>query len=135
MNEFYHEFSIGFNYWFLLLPFQVILMIFFGASNAKLNKKTNKIMQRDKKGVITSFFTVAMDAILMAAVVAESSAGIIQVMDNHLGPEDSPVWSLVLFVFSICIFAVLMYYVFFGAAVFGKQLRLVILRKIRRKRK
>lgn len=135
MNSFYHAFEIGFNYWFLLLPLEVILMIAFGASNVKLNKRTNKIMRRDKKGIITSTFAIFMDIILMIAVIKESSSGIIQVMDNHLGPEDSPVWSLVMFVFCMCVFAVLMYYVFFIAAVFGERVKLAILRKIRRGRR
>lgn len=124
MNEFYHEFSIGFNYWFVLLPFQVVLMIAFGASNAKLNKKANKIMRRDKKGMIASALSVAMDIILMVAVVMESSAGIIQVLDNHLSQEDDPMWSLILFILIMSVFATLMYFVFFGASVFGKQTKM-----------
>lgn len=135
MNEFYHSFSIGFNWWFVLAPFQMVLMIAFGASNAKINKKTGKIMRRDKKSVIASILAILMDIILMVAVVTESSAGIIQVLNNHLGPEDDPVWSLFLFVFVVTAFAVLMYYFFFGAAVFGREAKLMYLRKIRRERR
>ena len=135
MNSFYHSFSIGFNYWFLLLPLEVILMIGFGASNVKLDKKTNKILRRDKKGTITNFFAIVMDIILIIVVLLESTAGVIQTLDNHLGPNDDPMWSLVMFVFGMMAFVMLAYYVFFGAAVFGRQVKLTILRKIRRMRR
>lgn len=135
MNSFYHQFSIGFNYWFVMLPLQAILMIAFGASNVKLNKKTRKIMRRDKKGTIASILAIGMDIILMIAVIMESSAGIIQVLDNHLSPGDDPVWSLFLFVIVVSTFAALMYFVFFGAAVFGREAKLMYLRKIRRGRR
>ncbi|MBQ6149783.1 hypothetical protein IJI86_02300 [Candidatus Saccharibacteria bacterium] len=134
MNSFYHSFSIGFNYWFILWPFQIILMVGFGFSNAKLNKKTNKIMRRDKEGKIANLFAILMSIILMIAVIMESTAGIIQMIDNHLGPNDDPMWSLVLFVFGMLAFAVLSYCIFFGAEVFGKQVKIAILRKWRRSR-
>lgn len=135
MNSFYHSFQIGFNYWYLLLPLEVILMIGFGASNVRLDKRTNKILRRDKKGTITNFFAIVMDIILIIAVLLESTAGIIQTIDNHLGPNDDPMWSLVMFVFGMLAFVMIAYYVFFGAAVFGRQVKLTILRKIRRMRR
>ena len=134
MNSFYHAFSIGFNYWFLLLPLEVILMIALGASNAKLDKRTNKILRRDKNGMIASFFSLAMDVILMIAVLRESTAGIIQMIDNNLSPNDDPIWSLVIFVLAMVAFAYFAYYLFFGTAIFGRQVKVSLLREMRRKR-
>ena len=135
MNEFYHSFSIGFNYWYLLGPFQVILMVCLGASNAKLNKETNRIMTRDKKRVISGVFAVFMTIILMVAIISESSAGIIQVFDNHLGPEDDPIWSLFFFIVCMSILAVILYFIFYEAAILGKHFKIQRLRRIRRMRK
>ena len=135
MNEFYHSFKVGFNWWFVLAPLQAVLMIAFGALSVKLNKKTRKIMRRDKEGKIADLLAIAMDVILMIAIFMESSAGIIQVIDNHLGPDDSPVWSLFIFAIVMVALAFLAYYFFLGAAVFGREARLMYLRKKRRERR
>ena len=134
MNSFYHAFSIGFNWWFVLLPLQVVMMIWFGASCRKLNRRTGKIMARDKKGTVANILAISMDIILVIAVVLESSAGIIQMIDNNLSADDDPMWSLILFVFIMTAFAFLMYYVFLGASVFGRQAKLAYLREIRKKK-
>ena len=132
MNSFYHSFSIGFNWWFVLLPLQVVIMVAFGLSNVKLAHRTRKILRRDKKGTIAALLAISMDVILMIAIVMESSAGIIQVIDNHLSAEDDPTWSLVLFVLSLVVFAFLMYNVFFGASVFGTQVKTAYYKGIRK---
>lgn len=134
MNSFYHAFSIGFNWWFVMLPLQVVMMVWFGASCRKFNWKTGKIMRRDKKGTIASLLALAMDIILIIAIVLESSAGIIQVIDNHLAATDDPMWSLILFALSITAFAFLMYYVFFGASVFGRQMKLACIKGFRKEK-
>lgn len=135
MNEFYHSFSIGFNFWYLLWPFQIILMAGFGASNVKLNKENNRIMGRDRKNVVAGIFSVLMVIILMVAVISESAAGIIQVLDNHLGPDDNPVWSLIFFVVILSCFAAFAYALFYEAAILGRHFKIQWLRKIRRMRK
>lgn len=133
MNN-YHAFSIGFNWWYVLLFLEVILMFAFGASNVKLNKKTYKIMRRDKKGVVANFFAICLDAILIIAVLTESSAGILQLIDNNLSANDNPAWALILFAFSIAAFALVMYHVLFGATLFGKKLKTYYCKELRKGR-
>lgn len=124
---------MNFNYWFVLLPLQVVLMVWFGASCRKYNWKTDKIMKRDKKGIITKGLAIGMDIILMVAVVLESSRGIIQVIDNSLSADDDPAWSLILFALAIGLFACFMYYAFLGASLLGRQIKLACIREFRKR--
>ena len=125
MNSFYHAFTISFNWWYVLLPLQLVLMLIFGLSNAKLSKRTKKVIQRDKKDKVAFCLSIVMTIILMVTVVSESSSGLIQILDNSLSANDDPVWSLFLFVFVMSTFAVFTCALFYYAAKLGKILKTV----------
>lgn len=134
MNEFYHAISIEYNNWFVLLPAQIVFMMLFGFSTAKLNKVTNRIMQRDKEHFLASGLSIVMDIVLTAFVLVESSAGIIQLFDNCLSVDDDPVWSLVLFCVAMIVFAIVMYYIFLGSSILGKEAKKALLEEVQIRR-
>lgn len=134
MNEFYHAVLIEYNNWFVLLPAQIVFMMLFGFSTAKLNKVTNRIMQRDKEHFLAGGLSIVMDIVLIAFVLVESSAGIIQLFDNCLSVDDDPVWSLVLFCAAMIVFAIVMYYIFLGSSILGKEAKKALLEEVQIRR-
>ncbi|MBR3270180.1 hypothetical protein IKG07_02950 [Candidatus Saccharibacteria bacterium] len=134
MNEFYHEFSVGFNWWYVLLPLQCVLMIAFGASNLHLNKRNNRIMRWSKSNTATNILAAIMMVILTIVMIVESASGVIQMLDNHLGPEDDPMWSLIMFTFGVPVVAAFIYCIFVELSVFGQKLKRKYLRKVRQQR-
>ena len=131
-NEYYHAFTAGFNWWYIVLPAFMAWNFFMGTRYycihkgricPKFKKKWRKPFRWLNAGVATVVVTI------MAFV--ESSNGLIQMFDNHLTTYDSPVWSLILAGFAMGIFALLVYGLNdlafrFGAAVHHVRLEVVL---------
>ena len=135
-NEFYHGFSVGFNWWYVVGPLMVILMIIYGASTRKLNPATLKIRRRDKEWFLANMLAVVCDFVLHGLFLLESAAGALQWVINHLSKDDDIAWALVLLVFEMSFSILVFYEVCFSAAKFGAALKVVYLKdKIRKIKK
>lgn len=131
MNNFYHSFSIGFNFWFILLPIQVAIMVAFGISNVRMNEMTGKVQSRDQLGTVTSALSIVMTIITLIVIACESSRGIIQFLDNQLAPGDDPLWSIVFYVLTIGTLAILLFYLFGEAETIGRKIKRQIIKRKR----
>ena len=91
MNKFYHAFVPGFNLWYALVPAMFIVAILLGRRCARViisNKKdggaTLRIASRTANVVIGFVLGTAMTLL----VIHESSAGLLQFLDNTMGSGD-----------------------------------------------
>lgn len=132
-NEFYHGFSVGFNWWYVVGPLMVILMVIYGASTRKLNPATLKIRRRDKKWFLANVLAVVCDFVLHGLVLLESTTGALQLVINHLSKDDDIAWALILLIFGMSFTALVFYEIYFSAAKFGAALKVAYLKdKIRK---
>lgn len=138
MHNYYHEFSIGFNWWYVLAPLMLIGMFFVGYLNVKRYKGFTKDRGRMKKAWLidrrrftdyTYIFFGAIATLAFAMLfIDESMLGCIQVLDNiGISKEDgawSPLFAFGLVLPCLCVlFAALTY----GAASLGEHVRAALL--------
>ena len=88
LNSYYHEFSIGFNWYYIVAPVLAILIGVIGYHGHLFDRKRKKHMYFRSWVIPTTsmIFTI----IVMALVMKESQHGIVQVFDNNLGKYESP---------------------------------------------
>ena len=132
--SYYHQFSVSFNVWFVILPLMVAVMAAFGLSKYKLDRTTLAILGRDRGNKVMSGMAVAFDVVFHVLVIFESFAGILQFTTNHLSRNDSPVWGVVLKVVGLIFSVFIVYYLLFGVGRLGSKIRMKQLKKLRRKK-
>lgn len=132
MNEFYHAFSVGFNWWYVVLPALTVLMGLYGSTNLKLEEGSLKILRRDKNNYLLTGVVIGADILLHWLILKESTAGILQFLMNHLSPNDDIFWALILFIIGMTGTTICVYVLFFQAAKFGQRLKRRYLKKLRR---
>ena len=93
-NSLYHEFSIGFNWWMVVLAVALVVMVVVGLSQVVLSKNLKLRWRFNNRLII--FISSIFSIIFTVLLFVESSAGIIQVLDNNLAANDSPAWSILL---------------------------------------
>lgn len=133
MNPYYHDFSVSFNAWFVVLPIMVVAMAAFGLSKYRLDRDELVILGRDKGNFIMTVMAVVFDVVLHVLIVFESGAGALQKITNYLGRGDSPVWAVILLIVIIAISAFAFYYLFFVVGKVCSRLKIKQLKKERRK--
>lgn len=96
MNNFYHEFVVGFNFWYVALPLLLFLAAFLGTRRYYLESGGIRIKKRGKRLSKIDFITVVLsDMVVTILVVIESSSGVIQFFTNMLAKDDSATWALI----------------------------------------
>jgi len=128
MSRYYHEFTIGFNWYYLVAPVMLVLVGLVGASRFKLGTDL-KIRSRfnERLTIITS---VLAGVALAWMLYSESIAGIIQWFDNCLTSRDSGVYSL--FLAGCAVMVVSMFYgvlAFYIARIASNVRRNVLIQK------
>lgn len=97
-NSLYHEFTIGFNFWYIAVVIFIGLMIWFGTVIFAIKKGRIIRCYRDTllkvAAIVFAFITAAM-------VMIESSHGIIQTFDNCLGYNESGFYSIICTIITI----------------------------------
>ena len=123
MSEYYHAFSIGLNWWYLVMPALALMAFFVGLVNMRREAiicqtsyffragKTYelKYVWKSLSGPWRTFWTGAFAASATVLAVAESWRGIWQVALNGLTQQDSVFWGnrfglVVVTLFAIAIF-------------------------------
>ena len=134
MHNYYHDFQVGFNWWYILAPAMLLGMIMVGYLNVKRyqkfsnGKKVWLIDRRRFTDYVYIFFGAISTFAFAAMFIDESMLGCIQVLDNiGVSKEDgawSPLMAFGLVLPCICfLYAVLTYY----AASFGEHIRAAVL--------
>ena len=89
--SYYHEITVGFNWWFVLAPLFVVLEAVIGWRSFALRGGEIRRVKHQKLVDYTS----AMFAVIVAALVLiESADGIVQWFDNRTVAGESPVWNV-----------------------------------------
>lgn len=97
MNEFYHAFHIGFNWWYIIIPLDFVACVLFATLLYKLKARRNGRLRirQNYKQVTQLIVAVPFTALNVWLMVTESGAGLIQIFDNHLAANDSGAWSII----------------------------------------
>ena len=133
MNHYYHEVSVGFNWWYLVIPALMVIFALLGSARYFTEPGTGRIRRRGKnyRLFITTLAYVA-DIFLLFLIVTESFAGILQFCINSLAPEDSVFWAIIIAVVAMAIMALICYSLFLLCINFGAWAKLGHLTEIRK---
>lgn len=106
-NAYYHEFSVGFNLWYIMVPVMLIGMFFVGFLNVKRCKRSLEgkgrkwvIDRRFFKDYLYIFFGAISTVAFAAMFIDESMLGCIQVLDNIGISNEDGAWSPI---FAFCL--------------------------------
>lgn len=122
MNAYYHEFQVGFNCWMVIAPLLVVVAIVVGFAQTYLKKVPKGYKLRFRYNENMFLFVAVLSAVIFGVLLfLESSDGIVQYFDNHLGQYESPVWSLFLapfaMLFASALFGVVVFFAGIGASI------------------
>lgn len=121
MNQYYHEFVLGWNWWMLEAFIMVVFMVFLGIKQYYMTSDL-KIRGRYNEKLFALVATVG--AIIFGLMVFfESADGVIQYFDNHLSAGESAVWSLIFAPFAIIFASLLFFLALYGIAVLASWAR------------
>ena len=101
MNAYYHEFSVGFNWWMVAMILFAVIAIVFGIGQTYLKRvvREQKIIWKLRyryNDLLFMLLGVVAAIVITIMLFVESFDGVIQSFDNSLGRYESPVWSLIL---------------------------------------
>ena len=122
-KNFYHDFLVGFNWWYITLPLILIYTWKLGRNSIRLSRDKfgeRKIVSNLKKGFLKNTIK-AFSIALMLQILIESGAGLTQFFINLLSQNDAAVWGDFLMVSSIVVLGVLLYSVLMRAAEFSRD--------------
>lgn len=95
MNAYYHEFSVGFNWWFVVGPLMVLMMAVIGSTRYALDDYSKRIRRRGKGfDVMVKMVAIVFDVLLHIMIFKESVTGLFQWLVNHV--DGDPIWALIL---------------------------------------
>ena len=96
MSDYYHEFTVGFNWWMITMPLFAIAMVALGASLYRMKERNGRlIICKNWSDAVLYIASTLFALIAMIMLVIESGNGIVQYFDNGLGRYESPVGSLI----------------------------------------
>lgn len=117
MNPYYHEFSVGFNWWMVVGAIMVIVAIIAGVMQSYLTAGL-KIKRRYNErlfALISTFGAIVFGIMLFF----ESGDGILQWLDNHLSLHESGALSLFFFGPALVGVAIFFFSILYGVANFA----------------
>ena len=117
MNANYISANAEPNWWILLAIITFIAMVILGSKQYMIYRDENHDI-RIKKVFGNGYYkliTIISSSIFGVLFSIESWRGVLQILDNHLGPNDSLAWSIILLplaiITAIFIYAVIIYYI------------------------
>ena len=97
MNNYYHQFQVTFNAWYLVLPICMLAMGMIGSRRYYLEPSTMRIKKKGARLSLLTFIAMMLiEILLITLVVKESSAGILQFCVNTLAVNDNVFYALIL---------------------------------------
>lgn len=118
--NYYHEFSVGFNWWYVVAPLLVIVIMMFGTTKYKLDEESLTVLKRGGGNHLLRVVVVVLDIVLHVMIIIESGAGILQFVANNLGDSDIAWAPVVVAMGAICSFGVF-YEILFKAGKLGER--------------
>ena len=116
-NAYYHEFSVGFNWWFIVAPMMFIGCILFATRLHRLGVSDGRlVVKKGYKQVAQLFVAVPCTIITFIMMTVESYNGVVQKIDNALTANDSPMWSILIAPFVLGIAAAIAFCLYYYAA-------------------
>lgn len=133
MNNYYHEFHIGFNWWFIIVPLMFVASILFATLlySLKARRRDGRLRVRQNYKQVTQLFVAVPFTLLSVWMIAsESWSGIVQIFDNRLAANDSPAWSIILAAGAIGFVACVLFGLYYEAAFYlGRAAKCALYRK------
>lgn len=99
MSSYYHQFTPGWNWYYLFAGVSLLLAVLLGIRQVKFDQKRLKLayVRDDVSDPVMGVLSV-IDAVIFGIMLwVESEHGILQWLDNGLTAKDSPAWSVLLF--------------------------------------
>lgn len=135
MNQYYHEVTVGFNWWYVAVPILMLLFVAMGSARYHIESETGRIKRREKGYVLMlKSLAYVADIFLLFLIVMESFSGVLQFCMNSLAPEDSAFWAVIISVIIMAMFACICYSLFVLCINFGSWAKLGYLTEIRKER-
>ena len=115
---YYHNFSIGFNFWEIFLPLGMIFMIIPAHKRYRISLLREPHVEEVHSQKQITVFAVIFAVVFGILFMFESTAGVIQVLDNSLAPTDSLAWSIFLYPIAILFVVVVALGMFYVSGIF-----------------
>lgn len=118
MNTYYHDFTIGFNFWMVFLVIGGIIMVIISKNFYVVDFRENGrpfVRGRYESKKINSNINVTALVMAIAFEIMfglESWRGLIQFFDNNLAKNDDPMWSIFLALFAFVIIGIIVEMIF-----------------------
>ena len=96
-NPFYHYFTPGFNWWYVIAVLGLVLVALVGYCKYYVYTEYSyrRLMKRYNDRFI-DFASTVITIVLTIMVYRESFRGIVQFLDNGLAVDENPAWSVLL---------------------------------------
>lgn len=120
MNEYYHEFTPGFNWWYIIVVFFCVLEVLEAFITYRIviprSQEKKPYLKQDYSFVLQGGTGIIGTAMFLIFAIPESWVGVLQILDNSLSANDSGVWSFLLIVptYLLAAIAVMAIYLFVG---------------------
>ena len=136
MNTYYHNFEIGFNYWYLALPMMMLVMGLVGSFRYQL-MADGKIRKKGRGfTILIKAAAMALSVFMVFFMMAESAMGLLQLFANALGKEEDIAWAIFSATFALMVLLVAIYLIFLCCAKIGQWAKLgYLIEKKRQRRK
>ena len=135
MNQYYHEVTVGFNFWYVAIPVLMLLFVAMGSARYHVESETGRIRRRGKAYILmVKTLAYIADIFLLFLMVMESFAGMLQFFMNSLAPEDSALWAVIITAIAMALIALICYSLFAFCINIGSWIKLGYLTEIRKER-
>ena len=123
----YHDFTVGFNFYYILVPLLAALMAFLGSFRYGITKKGHLSVVKHEKAFkkLESFFAVIATSLTAMCFLIESHSGYAQWVINQFDGDPSYLWFVI--PFDMAVMAVIAYNFFMYAAKIGEKIKYKIL--------
>ena len=134
MNAYYHEVKLAFNYWYALLPVAMVVAFVLGTGRYCL--ADNRIRRRGRIfTAIAIIMSGVLDAVVLDAMMTESSLGLLQLLANSLAKEEDVVWAVIVSPIFLIFVSVFLYGLFMVVTKLGEWTKLGMLVEYQRSKK
>ena len=137
MNScYYHSFDISFNFWYIAVPFFMVIMGLLGSTAFYLEEHTLRIVRRGRPYRVCSLLSIFLiEFILMCMISIESGSGILQVCANSLAADDDVIYAFFMTALAHTVLFLIVLGLLIGSKKIGEYCKLGYLTEKRRELK
>lgn len=123
MNELFHAFRPGFNWWYILTPAMLVFSGLIGLRIPHVYTKRNGLTGIYQSPSVGNLVSVLFSILWCALLFIESGSGIMQTAFNFLRWNDNVFWAYCAVAFGMLLLAILMYVVCFFCYGVGQNIK------------